>query len=156
MSETDLVHKLTEIVTLKENRAQKALKIAQIIRESRSYRWVGIYDVDHQRGIVSNIAWSGPGAPAYPSFPLTKGITSRAIATQKTINVGNVGSDSDYLTALGSTQSEIIVPVLDDSTSQVIGTIDVESEVPNAFDSGTQALLEQCARALRNFWTANV
>jgi L-methionine (R)-S-oxide reductase len=62
--------------------------------------------------------------------------------------VGDVANDSDYLTALGSTRVEIIVPVLDDTGDWVIGTIDVESERLNAFDLAAQVLLEDCARCL--------
>jgi putative methionine-R-sulfoxide reductase with GAF domain len=102
---------------------------------------------------VSNIAWSGPNAPAYPVFPITEGLTSRAITDRKTVNVGDVASDPSYLTALDSTQAEIIIPVLDDTGDQVIGTIDAESEHLNAFDSTAQALLEECALMLTNFYT---
>jgi putative methionine-R-sulfoxide reductase with GAF domain len=43
-----------------------------------------------------------------------------------------VRNDCRYLTAFGSTLSEVIIPVLDHSPA-VIGTIDVESERANAF-----------------------
>jgi putative methionine-R-sulfoxide reductase with GAF domain len=118
-----------------------------------AYRWTGLYDVDIERGVVSNIAWSGAGAPEYPTFCLTKGLTSRAIAEKKTINVGDVAKDPDYLTALVTTQSEIIVPVLDVVRNRVVGTIDVESDCPHAFDPVAQNLLEECAVALRVFWS---
>jgi L-methionine (R)-S-oxide reductase len=88
----------------------------------------------------------------YPTFPLTKGLTSKAIAGKKTVNIGGVANDSDYLTALTTTRSEIIVPFLDDRGAHVFGTIDAESERPNAFDSRAQELLEECAVALRKFW----
>ena len=130
----------------------KAALIANAIRGKYSYRWVGLYDVDLQRGLVSNIAWSGVGPPKYRTFPITKGLTSRAIAAKSTINVGDVANDSDYLTALGNTQSEIIIPVLNKTGSCVVGTIDVESERPHAFDQDTQRLLEICADLLISFW----
>jgi putative methionine-R-sulfoxide reductase with GAF domain len=68
--------------------------------------------------------------------------------------VGDVASDSSYLTALDSTRAEIIVPILDDTGDHVIGTIDVESEHLNAFDSKAQALLEESANVLTKFWTS--
>jgi putative methionine-R-sulfoxide reductase with GAF domain len=40
------------------------------------------------------------------------------------------------------------VPILNDR-SQVVGTIDVESERPNGFDKDTEQLLENCAVLLR-------
>ena len=45
--------------------------IADTIRHSGNYRWVGLYDVEHDAGIITNIVWSGPGAPAHPQFSIT-------------------------------------------------------------------------------------
>src|SRR5215471_17296533 len=99
----DLTH------TLKQggNRLDVAARFAEAICAAGPYRWTGIYDVDLQKGVVSNIAWSGAGAPAHPVFPITKGLTSRAIADKKTVNIGDVQKDPDYLTALTTTRSEI-------------------------------------------------
>ena len=154
MTNRRLPDELQTILALNEDRITKAKRIAEAIREAGAYRWVGIYDVNVQPDTVSNIAWSGPNAPAYPVFPITKGLTSRAIAARKTVNVGDVASDSSYLTALDSTRAEIIVPILDDTGDYVIGTIDVESERLNAFDSKAQALLEESANVLTKFWTS--
>ncbi len=48
-----------------------------------------------------------------PSTRVTKGLTSAAVAEKRVINVGDVLSDPRYLTAPGTTRSEIIIPVLD-------------------------------------------
>ena len=133
-------------------REEKARYIADAICASGPYRWVGIYDVDSANGRVSNIAWSGAGAPAHLTFPVKQGLTSKAIRTKKTVNVGDVTNDIDYLTALSNTRSEIIVPILDDAGKHIFGTIDVESENVNAFDHTTEHLLEQYAAALRPLW----
>jgi putative methionine-R-sulfoxide reductase with GAF domain len=153
MPENRLPSKLRSILAESVDRTAKAERLATAIREDGDYRWVGIYDVDFLSGLVSNIAWSGPNAPAYPSFPITKGLTSKAIATRRTLNAGDVASDSSYLTALDSTRAEIIVPVLDTAGVRVMGTIDVESEHLHAFDSAAQASLEECARVLTDFWS---
>ena len=34
--------------------------VAEIIRAAGAYRWVGIYEIDHRRQRVVNLAWSGP------------------------------------------------------------------------------------------------
>jgi putative methionine-R-sulfoxide reductase with GAF domain len=133
-------------------RVEKAKLIAEAIRAAGTYRWVGLHDVDNERGLVSNIAWSGSGAPEYPVFPITKGLNSRAIAAKRTVNVGDVASDAAYLTALPTTQSEIIIPVLSATGDKVVRTIIAESERPDAFDAHTQTSLEECANALRPFW----
>ena len=148
----ELIETLREILAREGPRRDQAQRVAEAIRSSGPYRWVGLYDVDGERGFVSNIAWSGPSAPAYPSFAVTQGLTSRAIAGKMTVNVGNVSDDADYLTALGTTQSEIIVPVLDSWGEIVIGTIDVESERRHAFDRFARQSLEACAAELRPWW----
>jgi L-methionine (R)-S-oxide reductase len=96
MTENNTLDKLKNILAKDLLRTMKAEHIAQTIREDGAYRWVGVYDVDLDHGLVSNVAWSGPAAPAYPTFPVTKGLTSRAIAEKKTINVGDVASDPAY------------------------------------------------------------
>jgi putative methionine-R-sulfoxide reductase with GAF domain len=117
-----LLDDLRDILKQNITREDKAARIAEATRECGNYSWVGIYEVDIERGMVLNIACI---------FPMTKGLTSRAIA-----------SDSDYLTAPGNTRSEIIVPVLHETSGDVVGTIDVESERMCAFDSAAQVQLE--------------
>jgi L-methionine (R)-S-oxide reductase len=152
MTENDTLDKLKNILAKDLPRTTKAKQIAQTIREDGAYRWVGVYDVDLDRGLVSNVAWSGPAAAAYLTFPVTKGLTSRAIAEKKTINIGDVASDPAYLIALDTTRSEIIIPVVDVAAERVIGTLDIESERPHAFSSESQTALEEVVRMLVPFW----
>ena len=133
-----------------DDRTTKAKRLAEMIQKLGDYRWVGVYDVGAE--LVSIIAWSGPGAPEHPSFPATKGLTGAAIEQKKTIIVGDVHSDPRYLTAFGNTRSEIIVPVLDPSGERVIGTVDVESEIANAFSPSDQQMIDQCAQAALPLW----
>ena len=132
-------------------RIEKAVKIADLIRNLVGYRWVGIYDVGPE--LVSIIAYSGPGAPAYPQFPKSKGLTGSAIREKKTVVVADVRRDPRYLTAFENTLSEIIIPVLDEKSGAVLGTIDIESEKPDAFSDADQRMLEDCARASMPLWS---
>jgi putative methionine-R-sulfoxide reductase with GAF domain len=63
-------------------------------------------------------------------------------------NVEDVHADPSYLTALGDTRSEIIVPIMNNQ-ELVVGTIDIESEQLNAFDQEPERVLEACAILLR-------
>jgi L-methionine (R)-S-oxide reductase len=130
------------------SRQEKAQRIAGLVRQARNYRWVGLYDVTRER--VSLLACDGPGAPAYPEFPVTQGLTGSAIQQKHTVVVGDVRTDPRYLTAFGSTLSEIIIPVLNKDV--VVGTIDVESERANAFSAADQRMLESVARAAAPLW----
>jgi len=141
---------ITEIIHPPVDRITKAQRIAETIRAAGNYRWVGIYDVNDEE--IAVIAWSGIGAPAYPRFPVTQGLSSQAVASRSTVVSNDVTKDPRYLTAFGSTQSEIIVPVIEPQTERVLGTLDVESEQKGAFTAEDQAELEACARALLELW----
>jgi len=149
---SDLLAALTSLATTSGSRLDRLRSAAALLRDSGRYRWVGLYDVDRRGEKVVNIVWDGPGAPEFPEFPTTKGLTGSAIAERKTVNVGDVSVDPRYLTAFGTTRSEIIVPIVNQDAI-VVGTIDIESENPNAFDEATERLLEQCAHVLRLLWS---
>lgn len=133
-----------------DDRAVRAKRLAELVRKLGDYRWVGVYDVDAET--VSIIGWNGPGAPAHPTFPASRGLTGAAIKERKAVNVGDVRSDPRYLSAFSDTISEIIVPVLDPSGERVIGTVAVESERANAFGPSDQRMIEQCAQAALPLW----
>lgn len=132
------------------DRAAQAKRLAELIRKLGEYRWVGVYDV--RPDLVSIIGWSGPGAPEYPEFPSSEGLTGAAIQQKKAVIVGDVRTDPRYLTAFGSTLSEIIVPVLSPGADRVIGTVDVESGHANAFSERDGQMIEHCAEAALPLW----
>jgi L-methionine (R)-S-oxide reductase len=133
-----------------DDRAVRAKRLAELVRKLGDYRWVGVYDVDEDT--VSIIGWNGPGAPAHPTFPSNQGLTGAAIEQKKAVNVGDVRNDPRYLPAFDDTLSEIVVPVLDPSGKNIIGTVDVESERANAFGPQDQRMIEQCAQAALPLW----
>jgi L-methionine (R)-S-oxide reductase len=146
MDESRLLGEVSRVLRGDGDRERKAAGIAKAIRRSGGYRWVGLYEVTEDE--IANLAFDGPGAPAHPRFPVTQGLSGAAVASGKIIVVGDVREDSRYLTAFGSTRSEIIVPVADRAGRKVVGTIDVESEQVNAFSEEDRAALERCAAAV--------
>jgi putative methionine-R-sulfoxide reductase with GAF domain len=148
-----LLERLRAMASLASPRREALQAAADAIRSAEGYRWVGLYDVLRETGLVTNLVYSGPGAPDYPTFPISKGLTGAAISSRQTVNVGDVHADSRYLSAFASTRSEIIVPLFSRDRDRVVGTLDIESEQPHAFDAATQAFLEQCAEAIRPLWS---
>ena len=62
---TQVKASIASVLKSRKDRIDKARKITDLIRNVRAYRWVGVYDVSPE--LVSIIAYSGPGAPAYLS-----------------------------------------------------------------------------------------
>ncbi len=146
MKHAQVLDRVRAVVESGDGREAKARRVADLIRRSGGYRWVGIYDANRHE--IAVIAWSGLGAPAYPRFPADQGLSGSAVSSRSAVIANDVTKDPRYLTAFGTTRSQIIVPVLDSSTAAVVGTIDVESERINAFQDEDRAFLEQCASAL--------
>jgi len=143
-----ILKRLREILSISGNRVGKARRISAAIRETGGYRWVGIYDVSEDE--IGVVAWSGPSAPAYPRFPSSQGLCGAAVQSRETIAVGDVSRDPRYLTALGTTRSEIVVPVL--AGRGVVGLLDVESDLTDAFNEEDRRCLEDCAVVLAPLW----
>jgi L-methionine (R)-S-oxide reductase len=123
--------------------------MADRIRETGGYRWVGIYAVGREE--ISVIGWSGPEAPAHRRFPKDRGLCGAAAASGSTVVVRDVAEDPRYLTTFGNTRSEIVVPVKR-SAGEVVGLIDVESEKLDAFTPEDRRLLEKLASEVAGLW----
>jgi putative methionine-R-sulfoxide reductase with GAF domain len=133
-----------------EPRPARLKRAAEAMREAGGYRWVGIYDVE--KGEIAIVAWSGPGEPANPRFPVAQGLCGDAVRRGEIVLVGDVRKDPRYLTTFETTRSEIVVPILDPGTGRAIGTIDVESERIEAFSGEDRSFLERCAARLASSW----
>jgi L-methionine (R)-S-oxide reductase len=142
--DADLLDSVREAAESDAPVKRRAQTIADLVRARTGRRWVGIYRVDV--GEVVNLAWSGPAAPAYPRFPSDRGLTGSAIASRTPIVSNDVANDPRYLTALASTGSELIVPVL--VGERVVGTLDVEDERTGAFGDDDRSLFESIAGVL--------
>jgi L-methionine (R)-S-oxide reductase len=116
--------------------------MAEMIRTAHDFRWVGIYKIT--RGEFVIVAKTGTCPPAYPRFPVTQGLAGAALESKKSIMVADVHKDPRHLPAFGSTQSEIVVPVITES-EKVVGFIDVESEKLDAFTEADRNFLEHAA-----------
>ena len=116
--------------------------MAEMIRDACDYRWVGIYKIT--RGDFVIMGKTGKCPPAYPRFPVTQGLAAAALESKKSIMVADVHKDPRYLPTFGSTQSEIVVPVITEA-GKVVGLIDVESEKLDAFTEADRDFLEHAA-----------
>jgi L-methionine (R)-S-oxide reductase len=150
MNWSTVLRGIDEVLASDLGRADKAVRVAALIREAGRYRWVGLYAVADQE--ITVISWSGPGAPAHPRFPVSQGLSGTAVATKRAVVVNDVTADPRYLTAFASTLSEAIVPVVDPGTGTVVGTLDVESAERDAFTEADRQALEECAAALRGLF----
>jgi GAF domain-containing protein len=121
---------------------EQLAQVAEMIRAACDYRYVAIYKI--VRGEFVIVAKTGECPPAYPRFPVTQGLAGAAVESKQAVMVGDVHKDARYLPTFGSTNSEIVVPVITEA-DKVVGMIDVESEKLDAFTEDDKDFLEHVA-----------
>ena len=137
----ELLEAVRAAAELPLSRAERSQRIADLVRTATGRRWVGVYEVTSAE--VVNLAWSGPAPPSHPRFPAEHGLTGAAIRARETVVSNDVAQDPRYLTALVSTGSELIVPII--VGNRVVGTLDVEDERNDAFGDDDRRLFERIA-----------
>jgi GAF domain-containing protein len=116
-----------------------------------SYSWVGVYFVHHHDLILG--PWRGKQATEHTRIPIGTGVCGAAVQTGNTEIVADVTQDKRYLACFLSTRSEIVVPIK--KKGVVIGEIDIDSDVPNAFTNQDRVFLEFVAEELSSFLISN-
>jgi signal transduction histidine kinase len=82
--------------------------------------------------------------------PIGNSVSGRAVRERKTIIIGDVSSEGEYVRLLGDTiRSEIAVPILFGEEDLVIGVLNVESDDSDAFYGFYQVVLESFADKVR-------
>ena len=121
------------------------VSVCEILYEELDhYSWVGIYMVDGDE--LELTAWSGPEATQHTRIKIGEGICGLAASTGETEVVADVRQNERFIACFPSTRSEIVVPIVRDR--EVLGEIDVDSDLLDAFDEQDVRLLEWTAARL--------
>ncbi len=115
------------------------------IHEAFQFSVVMIGIPDFEGGIEHTVAAAGPEPSRLTkeSYPLHTGITGRAIREKRTVIVGDVAQDPDYVAVLASTRSEVAIPIR--TGDDVRAVLNVESEKANGFSRSQVMTLETLA-----------
>jgi L-methionine (R)-S-oxide reductase len=108
------------------------------------YSWVGIY-INKGNNLILG-PWRGPQATEHTKIPIGKGICGSAAKTGKTEIIADVNSDNRYISCFVSTKSEIVVPIK--KSGKIVGEIDIDSDLKNAFKREDKTFLEKVADML--------
>ena len=79
-------------------------------------------------------------------IPVGKGVCGRAVAEARDINVADVNDDPGYLACSLETRSELVVLIR--RGADILGQIDVDSDVIRGFDELEEAAVRELADAL--------
>lgn len=137
-----------DILSLQEDELTRLQKLCDFLHEAVDYYdWVGFYfAVPRRRELVL-----GPYAGAateHVRIPYGRGICGQAVVTGETFLVDDVAAEGNYLACSIHVKSEIVVPVHDEASGEVLAELDLDSHRPAAFDEEDRHLLEALARAV--------
>ena len=137
------VQQISEI--LSKNEKECIQHVVNFLQSSfESYSWVGIYIVN--KSILQLGPWAGPQATEHTTIPIGYGVCGAAAESGRIENVADVQSDKRYLSCFLSTRSEIVVPIV--KNDEVIGEIDIDSDLPHAFGKEDEVFLKKVADML--------
>ena len=105
------------------------------------YHWTGVYLLVSP-DTLKLAAFRGEPSP-HVVIPVNRGICGAAVRENKTLNIADVNADPRYLSCSIKTKSEIVVPIR--VNGSVIGEIDIDSHLPNAFTKADEKFLEEWA-----------
>jgi GAF domain-containing protein len=109
-----------------------------------NYSWIGIYFVEGDDLVLG--PWRGPHATEHTKITIGKGICGSAAVSGKTEIIADVKADNRYLSCFISTKSEIVVLIKKDN--KILGEIDIDSDIKDAFTNEDKEFLEKIADML--------
>lgn len=115
---------------------------------SPKFHWVGIYEL---KGKSLEL---GPfiGAPTeHTRIPVGKGVCGTAVLENVDQNVPDVSSLENYLACNLETQSELVI-LIRNHAGKILGQIDIDSHIRNAFGPEEESLVRQVAKELGELW----
>ncbi|HZM89326.1 MAG TPA: GAF domain-containing protein [Blastocatellia bacterium] len=137
-----------EIVGLMERKVDSSATRDEVLRyavqilkqEREHYNWVGIYLVEGDTLVLHNYI----GKPTeHTHIPIGKGVCGVAVAEGANQIVGDVTKLDNYLACSVETRAEIVVLIR--RGDQILGQIDIDSDLENAFTRDDEALLSRVA-----------
>jgi L-methionine (R)-S-oxide reductase len=118
--------------------------VAAALKEQFNWFWVGFYLVKEDELVL------GPfqGPVACTRIKKEKGVCGASWAEAQTIIVPDVEEFPGHIACATASKSEIVLPLIVDG--EVIGVLDVDSEVLNKFDETDKTYLEEVISILLN------
>ncbi len=133
-----------EVVKLIEDSIESTGSIDEALRsavrilkgERDYYNWVGVYLLEGDTLVLHNYI----GKPTeHIRIPIGKGVCGTAVALRENQLVSDVTKLENYLACSVETRAEIVVLIRRGDV--ILGQIDIDSDVPNAFTAEDESLL---------------
>ena len=118
--------------------------ISSMIHQTFGFWWTGFYRVN------GNMLVLGPfqGLLACTRIPFGRGVCGTAWKEAATVIVPDVDAFPGHIACSSASRSEIVVPVSDKGSQEVIAVLDIDSDSLDTFDQTDRLWLEKIIRLL--------
>jgi L-methionine (R)-S-oxide reductase len=143
-SAKEIVSRVNQLVSSDASRDEVLQYAVSVLKEERAhYNWVGIYLLEGDMLVLHNYV----GKPTeHTHIPVGKGVCGVAVAKGTNQIVGDVTRIDNYLACSAETRAEIVVLIRRDG--QILGQIDIDSDLEDAFTGEDESLLNDVAALL--------
>ena len=140
----EIVGEVELLINSGKSRDQILRESVQILKqERRHYNWVGIYLLEGETLVLHNYI----GKPTeHTHIQVGQGVCGVAVAEGTNQIVGDVTKLENYLACSVETRAEIVVLVR--RGADIVGQIDIDSDLADAFSSEDESLLSRVAELL--------
>jgi GAF domain-containing protein len=126
-------------------RGQQLLKLAAARIRAAGPPYTGVYLYLLQGDMLVLEAFDGRDTP-HTRIPVGSGLCGQAVAEGRDINAPDVGAAPGYLACSIETKAELVVLIR--RHDQILGQVDIDSDVPAAFDDAEYSAVKDVADAL--------
>ena len=115
-----------------------ATVVSELHNNFAHFNWTGFYRV-----VSLNLMKIGPyqGTHGCLTIPFSKGVCGAAARSKQTQIVPDVNEREDHIACSSTTQSEIVVPILD-ANYEVFAVLDIDSDIKGAFSESDVIFIE--------------
>ena len=148
LSANEIVSRVEQSVNSEASRDKVLRDAVSVLKQERThYNWVGIYLLEGDTLVLHNYL----GKPTdHTHIPVGRGVCGVAVAQGANQIVGDVTRLDNYLACSAETRAEIVVLIR--QGGQILGQIDIDSDLEDAFNNEDEALLSDVADMLARRW----
>lgn len=137
-----ITKQIEALITGEPDLTANLANIAAALKEQFGWFWVGFYMVKENANTGNSELVLGPfqGPVACTRIAKGRGVCGTSWANEKTIIVPDVEKFPGHIACSSASKSEIVVPIF--NGTNVVGVLDVDSDLLDQFDAVDQQYLE--------------
>jgi len=138
-----LIPQIAALIEGEQDLIANLANVTAALKQQFNWWWVGFYLVKNDELVL------GPsqGPVACTRIKKGRGVGGTAWEEGKTINVPDVEKFPGHIACSSLSKSEIVIPIF--SAQEVVGVLDVDSEVYNFFDATDERYLKKIVDLLK-------